>query len=155
MRASALRLTNTIGPRMRVADARQTFVGVWVRRLVEGLPFEVWGGEQKRDFTYVDDAVEAFLMAATRPAAEGAVFNLGGPPPVTLRELASLLVEINGGGAFVVRPFPADRKKIDIGDYYADYSAIARELGWRPRTDLRTALARTLDYYRKELPHYL
>ncbi len=153
--ATALRLTNTIGPRMRVRDARQTFVGVWIRRLLEGEPFEVWGGGQWRDFTYVDDAVEAFLLAAARPEAVGQVFNLGGPPRVTLRRLAELLVEINGGGSFVVRDFPGDRKKIDIGDYYADDRLIGRKLGWRPRTDLPTALRHTLAYYRRELRHYI
>jgi UDP-glucose 4-epimerase len=153
--STALRLTNTIGPRMRVKDARQTFVGVWIRRLVEGTPFEVWGGAQLRDFTYVDDAVEAFLLSAARPEAVGEVFNLGGPPRVTLQRLAEMLVEINGGGEYLVREFPGERKKIDIGDYYADDRLIARKLGWRPRTDLRTALSRTLGYYRKELPHYL
>jgi UDP-glucose 4-epimerase len=153
--STALRLTNTIGPRMRVKDARQTFVGVWIRNLVEGNPFEVWGGTQWRDFTYVDDAVEAFQLAAVRPEAVGEVFNLGGPPRVTLQRLAETLVELNGGGSFVVRAFPGERKKIDIGDYYADDRLIARKLGWRPRTDLRTALARTLEYYRKELPHYV
>jgi UDP-glucose 4-epimerase len=155
IRATALRLTNTIGPRMRVKDARQTFVGVWIRRLVEGDPFEVWGGAQLRDFTYVDDAVEAFLLAAARDEAIGAVFNLGGPPAITLEKLAELLVSINGGGEFTVRKFPADRKKIDIGDYYADDRLIARKLGWRPRTDLRMALARTLEFYRRELRYYL
>jgi UDP-glucose 4-epimerase len=155
IRATALRLTNTIGPRMRIKDARQTFVGVWIRCLVEGRAFEVWGGEQLRDFTYVDDAVEAFLLAASRPEAEGQVFNLGGPPPVTLNRLAELLVEINHGGAFIMRTFPADRQKIDIGDYYADDRLIARKLGWRPRTDLRTALAKTLAFYRKELRSYV
>ncbi|MFM8619762.1 MAG: NAD-dependent epimerase/dehydratase family protein [Opitutaceae bacterium] len=153
--ATALRLTNTIGPRMRVKDARQTFVGVWVRRLVEGEPFEVWGGEQLRDFTFVDDAVEAFLLAAAKPEAVGQVFNLGGPPRVTLQRLAELLVEINRGGSFVVREFPADRRRIDIGDYFADGRLIARRLGWKPRTDLRTALERTVAYYRRELRHYV
>ncbi len=153
--ATALRLTNTIGPRMRVRDARQTFVGVWIRRLVEGQPFEVWGGEQWRDFTYVDDAVDAFLLAAARPEAVGEIFNLGGPPRVTLARLAELLVELNEGGSFVVRAFPTDRRKIDIGDYYADDRLIRRRLGWRPRIDLRTALGRTLAYYRKELRHYV
>src|SRR6478735_1320947 len=81
--ATALRLTNTIGPRMRIKDARQTFVGVWIRRLLEGKPIEVWGGEQLRDFTYVDDAVAAFLLAAARPEGIGGVFNLGGPPPIS------------------------------------------------------------------------
>ena len=153
--ATALRLTNTIGPRMRIKDARQTFVGVWIRRLLEGQPIEVWGGAQLRDFTYVDDAVEAFLLAAARPEAVGGVFNLGGPPPISLRGLAELLVAINGGGEFVVREFPGDRKKIDIGDYYADARLIARKLGWKPRTDLRTALMRTVAYYRGELKHYV
>jgi UDP-glucose 4-epimerase len=138
-----------------VKDARQTFVGLWIRRLIEGRPFEVWGGGQRRDFTYVDDAVEAFLLAASRREAEGEVFNLGGPPPVTLRQLARELVRINGRGTFVVRGFPAERRKIDIGDYYADDRLIARKLGWRPRTSLTEALARTLAYYRRELRHYV
>jgi UDP-glucose 4-epimerase len=155
MRATALRLTNTIGPRMRVKDARQTFVGVWLRRLIEGERFEVWGGEQVRDFTYVDDAVEAFLLAATPRAGSGEVYNLGGPPPVTLRELGELLLEINGRGGFTVRQFPAERKVIDIGDYYADDRKIRRALGWKPRTDLRTALTRTLEFYRAELRYYV
>lgn len=155
IRSTALRLTNTIGPRMRIKDARQTFVGVWVRRLLEGKSFEVWGGEQLRDFTYVDDAVEAFLLAAARPEAEGGIFNLGGPPPVTLRALADLLVSANCAGKFTVRAFPGDRKKIDIGDYYADYALITQKLGWRPRVDLPSALKRTLAYFRKEWRHYV
>ena len=155
LRSTALRLTNTLGPGMRVKDARQTFVGVWIRRLLEGQPFEVWGGAQLRDFTWVGDAVEAFLLAASRPEAEGEVFNLGGPPPVTLQRLAELLVELNRGGCFIVRAFPAERTKIDIGNFYADDRRIGRKLGWRPRTDLRSTLAQTLAYYRRELRHYV
>ncbi len=155
VRATALRLTNTIGPRMRIKDARQTFVGVWIRRLVEGQAFEVWGGEQLRDFTYVDDAVSAFLLSAAKEEAVGEVFNLGGPPPVTLQALAELLVELNHGGVFAIKTFPGDRKKIDIGDYYADDRLIRRKLGWEAKTDLRDALAQTLAYYRKELKYYV
>jgi len=155
IRTCVLRLTNTIGPGMRVKDARQTFLGVWLRCLVEGRPFEVWGGGQVRDFTYVDDAVDAFLLAATSPAAAGRVFNLGGRERIKLRDLADLLIEVNGGGRYVTRTYPPDRRKIDIGDFYADYGLIERTLGWRPRTRLRTALARTLAYYRRELRHYV
>ncbi len=155
IRSTVLRLTNTIGPRMRVKDARQTFVGIWVRQILEGKPVEVWGGDQLRDFTYVDDAVEAFLLAATHPKAVGGVFNLGGVGRVSLRELAETLVEVAGQGSYAVRKFPADRKKIDIGDYYSDCRLIVKTLGWKPRTTIRQALARTVDYYRTELPHYL
>lgn len=155
IRSTVLRLTNTIGPRMRVKDARQTFVGVWIRALVEDRPFEVWGGEQLRDFTYVDDAVEAFLLAAARDEAIGKAYNLGGPPPVTLRGLAELLIELVPNRRFALKEFPADRKQIDIGDFYADYQLIEEQLGWHPRMTLRESLEKTVAYYQKELAHYV
>jgi UDP-glucose 4-epimerase len=154
IRSCALRLTNTIGPRMRVKDARQTFLGIWVREVVRGEPFEVWGGEQLRDFNFVDDVVDAMLMAALAGASDGQLFNLGGPEVVSLRELADLLVEVNGCGSYEVRPYPADRKVIDIGDYYGDSSLASATLGWQARTELRTALSVTLDYYRQHLERY-
>jgi UDP-glucose 4-epimerase len=153
--ACALRLTNTYGPRMRVKDARQTFLGIWIRLLVQGQPFEVWEGRQLRDFTYADDAVEALLLAAGDPQMSGRALNLGGDRVISLKELADLLVEVNGGGNYVQRSYPSERKRIDIGDYYADDSRIRAVLGWEPRVDLRTGLARTLDFYRHHLEHYL
>ena len=127
--ACVLRLTNTYGPRMRIKDARQTFVGVWIRLLLEGKSFEVWGGQQLRDFTYVDDCVEALLLAAVRPEAAGQVFNLGGGEITSLVDLARLLIGFNGAGHFEQREFPTDRKRIDIGDYYADDALIRRNAG--------------------------
>jgi UDP-glucose 4-epimerase len=155
IRACALRLTNTYGPCMRVKDARQTFLGIWIKQLVEGKSFEVWGGEQLRDFTYVDDAVGAFLLAAVWEEANGQVYNLGGGKVINLRELAELSVKANGDGEFRVREFPADRKRIDIGDYYADDRRIRSELGWAPEVNLEEGLGRTLEYYRRHLEHYL
>ncbi len=155
IRSCSLRLTNTYGPHMRVKDARQTFLGVWVRRLVEGQPFEVWEGDQLRDFTYVDDAVTAFLLAGFSQQANGRVYNLGGECVISLKSLADLMVELNGGGEYVVRTYPRNRKRIDIGDYYADFARITSELGWQPTVPLRDGLARTLAYYREHLPCYL
>jgi UDP-glucose 4-epimerase len=151
----ALRLTNSYGPHMRIKDARQTFLGIWIKLLLEGQPFEVWEGHQLRDFTYVDDVVSALLAAATNPAARGGVFNLGGDAIVSLKDLAELLVSINGGGTFTSRSFPADRKRIDIGDYYSDYSRAREVLGWQPRVSLREGLAKTLSFYRANLNRYL
>lgn len=155
IRTSVLRLTNTYGPRMRVKDARQTFLGIWIRKLVQGQPFEVWGGSQLRDFNYVDDVVDAFLFAAQDERANGRVFNLGSERHVSLLELANLLLEVNGDGSFEVREFPADRKRIDIGDFYADDSIIRAELGWAPKVSLEEGLAKTLSYYRLHLEHYI
>jgi UDP-glucose 4-epimerase len=155
IRAVSLRMTNTYGPRMRVKDARQTFLGIWIKNLIEGKPIQVWGdGLQIRDFNYVDDAVDAILLAATCEKANGQIFNLGSDETINLRDLAALCVEINGGGTFEIIPFPPDRKVIDIGDYYADYRKIRGMLGWTPRVNLREGLKRTLEYYRVYREHY-
>ncbi|WP_288907983.1 NAD-dependent epimerase/dehydratase family protein [uncultured Desulfovibrio sp.] len=155
LRAAVLRLTNTYGPCMRIKDSRQTFVGVWIRLLLEGKPFEVWGGEQLRDFTYVDDCVTALLLAAADSRADGKVYNLGGDKVVNLRELADMLVEAHGLGSYVLREFPAERKKIDIGDYYSDDARIREELHWQPTVPLAEGLRRTLAYFAPRLEHYL
>lgn len=155
IRTCALRLTNTYGPRMRVKDARQTFLGIWIKLLLDGKPFEVWGGDQLRDFTFVDDVVDAFLLAAIRDVANGQVYNLGGCEVINLRDLACLLVRANGKGVFESREFPADRRRIDIGNYYADDRCIRSELGWTPKVNLDAGLARTLAYYRQHLKDYL
>jgi UDP-glucose 4-epimerase len=155
MRVAALRMTNTYGPRMRVRDARQTFLGWWFRLVLEGRQLTIFGdGTQRRDFNYVDDAVRAFLLAAVRDEAVGQVYNLGSSEVVALKDLAELLVEVNGSGSLELVPFPDDRKAIDIGDYYADFSKIEVELGWRPAVDLRAGLARSLEYYRTHGAHY-
>jgi nucleoside-diphosphate-sugar epimerase len=155
IQTSVLRLTNTIGPRMRVKDARQTFLGIWIRLLLECKTFEVWDGHQLRDFTYVDDAVDAFLMVAANDDANGLIFNLGGDQVISLKDLAELLIEVNGGGEYIGKKFPADRKRIDIGDYYTDYSLIRTTLGWEPKVRLRDGLKSTLDYYNEHIGKYV
>jgi nucleoside-diphosphate-sugar epimerase len=153
--ATALRLTNTIGPRMRIKDARQTFLGLWVRQLLEGNPISVWGGKQLRDFTDIEDAVDAFLIVAANPMTNGQVYNLGGRDVIDLAAVATLMIEANGSGTFELREFPAERRAIDIGDFYSDYSKIRNHLGWEPKRRLRQTIEATLDYFRASLPHYL
>jgi len=155
IRACALRLTNTYGPGMRVKDARQTFLGVWLRRAIEGEPIQVYGdGRQLRDFNFVTDVVKALLQAAGDPASEGQLFNLGHWEHISLEELAALLARLNKHGRYELIPFPANQKAIDIGDYYGDFSKIRKALGWSPEVPLENGLAMTLAYYRKHHAHY-
>lgn len=155
LRTTSLRLTNTYGPRMRVVDARQTFLGIWLRRLIDGDEILVYGdGSQQRDFNYVDDAVEALLAVAGADTTIGEIYNLGGGEVVALRVLAELMLELNGGGRYRLVPFPDEQKAIDIGDYYGSYAKLERALGWRPVVALRDGLARTLEYYREHHAQY-
>jgi UDP-glucose 4-epimerase len=150
IRASSLRLTNTYGPRQLIKHNRQGFIGWFVRKAALGEEIQVFGdGTQKRDFNHVDDVVDAFLRAGATDASDGGVFNLGDAHPVSLVELVKLLIEVAGGGSFTLVPFPAERKKIDIGDFYADTSRVRTALGWEPKVPLRRGLAETVAWYRE------
>ena len=155
IRACALRLTNTYGPGMRVKDARQTFLGIWVRLLIEGQPIKVFGdGLQLRDFNYVDDCVDALLIAGANDVANGKVYNLGSAEVVGLKTLAEMMVDLGYGGKLEIVPFPPERKAIDIGDYYGNFSLITNELGWQPKIGLREGLQRSMAYYQANRQHY-
>ncbi len=157
LRTTSLRLTNTYGPRQLMKHNRQGFTGWFIRSVVLGEEILLYGdGEQKRDFNYIDDVVEAFLIAAAKPEAEGATFNLGATPPTSLRAFVELLYEVSGKEpTYKLVPFPEERLRIDIGDFYADYSKIERALGWSPKTSLADGVAKTIEVYREHIEHYL
>jgi UDP-glucose 4-epimerase len=155
LKTRSLRLTNVYGPGMRIKDARQNFIGIWLRRVLEGDPFEVWGGEQRRDMVFVDDAAEAFLAAAVAGETEGLALNVGGDAPYSLAEIAAALIAANAGGRCELKEFPPERKRIDIGDFVTDDTKFRALAGWAPRTSLAEGLARSLDYYRRNLASYL
>jgi len=153
--STCLRLTNTYGPGMRVKDARQTFLGIWVKQIVSGETIKIFGdGEQKRDFNFVEDVVDAILLSSTSDNAIGKIYNLGSNEVISLNQLATDLIDINGGGKKEIVPFPAERKAIDIGDYYGDWNKIKEDLKWQPQINLHNGLQITLDYYKKNKEWY-
>lgn len=155
LETTILRLTNVYGPRMRIKDARQNFMGWWFQRLLTGEEIRVYGdGQQLRDLLFVEDVVNALLAAALQPVSIGEVFNLGGPP-ISLLDLAKCMVEVHGGGSYQLVPFPKEQKSIDIGSYYGDYAKATRILGWTPMTSLAEGLSRTFEYFREHLDMYL
>jgi UDP-glucose 4-epimerase len=155
IRTSVLRLTNTYGPRMLVKNNRQTAIGWLIRQALDGEDITIFGdGSQLRDFTYVEDVVEAFLQAGASDVANGQVFNVGAIEPISLREVTELLIELAGSGSYRLVPFPAERKAIDIGSIYVDDRKIRRVLRWRPTIDLREGLSRTVAYYCEHREHY-
>lgn len=155
LRTCCLRLTNVYGPRQLVKHNRQGFIGWFIRQAINGEEIKLFGtGEQLRDLNFVDDVVEAFLLAAQMEEANGEVFGLGHPEPVSLLRLVQMLLEITGRGSYRIVPFPPDRGKIDIGDFYGDSSRIRTTLGWEPRVGLKDGLSRTVEYYRQFQKHY-
>jgi UDP-glucose 4-epimerase len=156
IRSSVLRLTNTYGPRMRIKDARQTFLGIWIRNLLEGKLIQVYGdGQQRRDYNYVDDLVDALIIAATENKAIGEVYNLGAPDPMSLSETAKIMCHGIKGASWNLVPFPKDRKAIDVGDFICDYSSFSSAFGWEPKIKFEEGIKRSLEYFQSELEHYI
>ena len=156
VRACSLRLTNIYGPRQLVKHNRQGFVGWFIRLIVEDQEIEIFGdGSQMRDFVYVDDACDAFLRAGASDHCNGQVFNVGGLAPITHRDLVQLMIEVARSGRCRFVDWPAEKKAIDIGSFYADSTRFRSATGWEPRVDLRDGLTRTFAFYREHLGRYL
>ena len=154
--SSVLRLTNTYGPRMRIKDARQTFLGVWIRNLLQGKPIQVFGdGKQRRDYNYIEDVLDALLIAATEKNAIGKVYNLGARDPLSLEDTAKIMCQEIEYSDYQMIPFPEDRKAIDVGDFICDYSAFRDQFGWDPKVSFEDGIQESLKYFREEIEHYL
>ncbi|MDB9308493.1 NAD-dependent epimerase/dehydratase family protein [Aphanizomenon sp. CS-733/32] len=152
----SLRLTNTYGPRQLLKHNRQGFIGVFVRQIIQGEKIKIFGdGQQIRDMNYVEDVVDALVMAGAKPECYGQVYNLGGNEPINLLNLVKLLIELNGSGEFEVIPFPPEKKLIDIGDYYGDYRKFSQMTNWQPRTSLKAGYTKMINYYKEHLEKYL
>jgi UDP-glucose 4-epimerase len=151
-----LRLTNCYGPRQLVKHNRQGFIGWFIRRIVEDQEIEIFGdGSQMRDFVYVDDACDAFLRAGATDAVNGEAFNVGGSEPTQHRDLVELMIEVANSGRRRFVEWPAEKKAIDIGSFYADSTRFTATTGWTPAVTLREGLTRTIAFYREHLPRYL
>jgi UDP-glucose 4-epimerase len=155
MRIVPLRLTNVYGPRAQMKHSQFGVVNWFVRLALEGLPIPIFGtGEILRDFLYVDDCVEALLLAAGEPAASGVVLNVGGDRASTFLEVARILQRLVPGTQTVFTDFTPERRAQEPGDFVSDIAKIRRVLGWRPSVALEDGLARTVEFYRQRREDY-
>ena len=156
IRSSVLRLTNTYGPRMRIKDARQTFLGIWIRNLLQGKPIQVFGdGTQRRDYNFIDDVIDALLLAALSDDADGKAYNLGSPNPLTLEETAKLMCKQVEGANYELIPFPEDRKAIDVGDFICDFTTFSDSFGWAPKVSFVEGITKSIEFFKREISYYV
>ncbi|MDB5078896.1 MAG: putative nucleotide sugar epimerase/dehydratase [Chloroflexi bacterium] len=154
MRTTSLRLTNCYGPRQWMRDNRLTSQGWLLRLVLDDQTAQIYGdGQQLRDLNYVDDVVDAFLRAAAFEESNGQFFNLGGQP-YSLLEQVEMMIRLAGTGRYELVPWPENKEKISIGNYYADYRKIQNMLGWQPVVEAEEGLNRTIEYYRRYKQFY-
>ena len=149
-------LTNVYGPRMALHLTCQGFLGNFLRRALLRQPLEVFGnGRQLRDPVYVDDAVDAFLLAGASQDPQSRHWNVGGPGTLPVAQIASIISAAACLADPVFRPFPEEQKGIDIGSYSSDSTRIRTELGWQPAIAFEQGVHQTLEYFQRECLHYL
>jgi nucleoside-diphosphate-sugar epimerase len=154
--SSVLRLTNTYGPRMRIKDSRQTFLGIWIRNLLQGKAIQVFGdGKQRRDYNFIDDVIDAIILAAISDSTAGKAFNLGAPDPLSLEETAKVMCNQIEDAHYEMIAFPEDRKAIDVGDFICDYSAFSKSFNWNPKVSFNMGIAKSINFFRKQLEYYI
>ncbi|MDA1353521.1 MAG: NAD-dependent epimerase/dehydratase family protein [bacterium] len=153
--STVLRMTNVYGPCQLLKHDGQGFTGIFIRDAILGKPISIFGdGSQLRDFNFVSDVVDALLLSAAQDVAIGKVYNLGHSTHYSLKSFVDILSSLCEF-EFNMVPFPEEKKRIDIGDYYSDYSLIKSELGWDPKVSLDDGLAETIRYYKEYIQHYL
>ncbi len=137
-----VRIFNTYGPRMRPRDGR--VVSNFIVQALNGEPITVYGdGSQTRSFCYVDDEIEGIYRLFFRGDANPT--NIGNPAEFTVRQLADLVIELTGTRSQVVtRPLPEDDPRVR----QPDISRARQMLDWEPKVDLRSGVARTIEYFR-------
>jgi len=155
IRACSLRLTNTYGPRHHMRTSRQGYLNWFIRLAMDDQVIPIYGdGAQLRDFNFVGDVVQAMLMAMASDETYGQVYNIGGGQPVSVARTAEKVVAVCGSGRIERREFPPEKKKIEIGDYVADFTKFREITGWTPKITLEEGLGLTVDYYRANRERY-
>ena len=155
LRGVCLRITNTYGPRHQMKHNRYGVLNWFIRLALDDQVIPIMGeGRILRDFLYVDDLVEALLLAATSEQAYGQIFNVGTGIPTDFITLGETIVRLAGSGRCEFVPFSEERKQLEPGDYYTDITKIRTILGWEPKVSLEEGLRRTIDYYRRYRDHY-
>ena len=147
MKCVSLRLTNTYGPRQHLNGNKQGFAGIFIRKAISGEPIQIFGdGKQLRDFNYIDDVVDAFLLATNNESLYGNVYNLGANRNYSLLDFVNYLKQLCTFD-FSAIPFPPEHKAIDIGDYYGDFRLFHSLTGWEPKVEIEEGLNKTVDYF--------
>jgi len=155
MRTTVIRLSNIFGPRASIHSPEFTFNNYFVGLALHDKDITVFGdGKQLRNALYVDDAVEALIMAAQSDQSVGQTFFAVHDDHWSVAQIAEATVKHIGTGRVKYVPWPIERKSVEIGDAIISNAKIKQTLGWSPQDDLKSGLTKTREYYLACLEHY-
>jgi UDP-glucose 4-epimerase len=149
LRFTVARLTNPYGPGQPSERTAYGVVNRMIHLALSGETLPVYGdGRQRRDYIYIDDAVDALLRLGESDAGTGRLYNVGSGIGTPFVEMARAITAMAGRGHIAFVPWPALAERIETGDFVADIARIRREIAWEPRVLLAEGLERTIAFYR-------
>jgi UDP-glucose 4-epimerase len=150
-----LRISNPYGPRQQMKHSKYGIVNWFIRLALEGKPLTIYGkGLQARDYVYVNDIAEAFLLAALSDKTSGQVYNVGSGQGVRFRDMARLIAEIIPGTSVMETEWNPGSYFVETGDYVSDITKVRQDTGWSPKVSLREGIELTVDYYKRHKDFY-
>lgn len=145
LRTTALRYFNVYGPRQDPEGEYAAVIPKFVTAALNDQPLTVHGdGTQTRDFTYVDDVIQANTKAARSKQADGQTLNVGAGERTSIIDLAETILEITGSGTEIVHD---DRRPGDVDDSLAEIKPTRETIGYEPQVDLEEGLRRTVEWF--------
>lgn len=157
MKTTSLRINNTYGVRGQMKHGDYGIVNWFIRNALLNEQITIHGeGRQTRDYNYVEDVVDAMILASQSEKSFGEVFMLGSGKETRFIDMVELILKTAGNSMKVNKiPRPKDREAIEIGNFLVDYSKIKNTLGWHPKTSLEDGIKKTVDFYRERLNEYI
>lgn len=150
LKATVLRISNPYGPMQAGESRAYGIANRFMQAAVAGKAITLFGdGGQQRDYLYIDDLVDAFLRAGFAETSRGRIYNIGDSKSVSILELAEMAVAAAGAGQIIRVPWPEEYRAIETGDYRSETSRAQQELGWKPFTEIREGIDRTVAFYKK------
>ena len=156
LKTQVVRLSNVYGPRANIKSADSGVLNYFIGQALQDNPLTIYGeGAQRRNVLFVDDCVDALLAMAMATDCFGEVFFAAGDGEFTIKAFAQAVVDTVGKGRVTHVPWPKEWGAVDVGDVRISNAKIKERIGWKPRTDLATGLARTKAYFEERLADYL
>jgi len=149
------RIANPYGSRCQMKHSQYSIVNFFIHQAMENKTLTIFGdGKQLRDYIYVEDLADAFLLAAVNDEVNGQIFNIGSGIGTKFKDMVNMVVDVVGKGKVVYVPWPDDYLNVETGDYLTDITKISKILNWNPSINLEEGINKTYEFYRRHHHHY-
>jgi UDP-glucose 4-epimerase len=154
-----LRLTNIYGPRMRIKDSHQSFIGGWIGNIIRNEKIKIYDkGQQIRDFVYIDDCVNALILASLKKSTSNKIYNIGSDKFISLDNIAKLIekecIKNNLSLKKEYIKFPKNSKKISLNNFYSEIKLFKKDTKWINGTNLHLGIFNTIKFFIKNKRYY-